>query len=106
MIVIRAALRLTTAPRLSAHVAAATRTALARRCATTDVAINASPVQPSYTVTDAPVIGAAAGKKWGKFVLRSIKGHTKKLNPVARQVGPGATARGITLPVAHIGTDF
>ena len=48
---------------------------------------------PAYTVTDATVAGGAAPtKKWGKFVLRSIKGHTKKLNPVARQVSwvPGS----------------
>lgn len=46
----------------------------------------ASGSAPAYTITDAP--GAAVGgtKKWGRFVLRGIRGHTKKLNPVARQV--------------------
>lgn len=41
---------------------------------------------PAYTITDAPGAAAVGQKKWGRFVLRGIRGHTKKLNPVARQV--------------------
>ena len=50
----------------------------------------------AYTITEAPVEGAArGGAKWGRFVLKNITGHTKKLNPVARQVR--ACARGCTV---------
>lgn len=50
-------------------------------------ASNSSASTPAYTITDAPGIGQQTGKqKWGRYVLRGIKGHTKKLNPLARQV--------------------
>jgi hypothetical protein len=41
---------------------------------------------PSYTITDAPVPRAATTIRRGYFVMRGIKGHTKKLNPLARQI--------------------
>ena len=42
---------------------------------------------PSYTITEAPNVQQESGKqKWGRYVMRGIKGHTKKLNPIARQV--------------------
>lgn len=53
---------------------------------------------PGYTITDAPGLaapdaGAAAKSKWGRYVLKGIKGHTKKLNPIARQVRTAAGGR-------------
>jgi hypothetical protein len=53
--------------------------------------VGAAPAaSPGYTITDAPGLapesGAAAKAKWGRYVLKGIKGHTKKLNPIARQV--------------------
>ena len=65
---------------------------LARHASSADAppaaAAAAAAAEPAYTITDAPgAPGGAAGKpKWGKYVLKNVRGHTKKLNPIARQV--------------------
>ena len=45
----------------------------------------AAPSQ-SYTITESPIAAATTRPKWGRYVLRNIPGHTKKLNPITRQV--------------------
>jgi len=57
-----------------------------QRAASTAPASSAAPAQP-YFITEAPAEAEEPAKrKWGKSTIRSIRGHTKKLNPVARQV--------------------
>jgi hypothetical protein len=42
---------------------------------------------PAYTITEAPVASSTTPTiRRGWFVYRNIKGHTKKLNPLARQI--------------------
>lgn len=55
---------------------------------------SAGPASAPYTITEAPAPadGGARRPKWGRFVLKSIGGHTKKLNPIARQVSAAAAA--------------
>ena len=62
-----------------------------RRCAGRFFFSTAPPpatTAPAYTITDLPLAKTktAPSIKRGWFVLRGIKGHTKKLSPLARQV--------------------
>jgi large subunit ribosomal protein L22 len=56
---------------------------------TTSTSSNSStPSKPSYTITEAPIEPVKDEKKIkrGIFKLSNIPGHTKKLNPLARQI--------------------
>ena len=55
----------------------------------------------AYTVSELPDAGlgagAAAPMAWGRAVVRGVRGHTKKLNPIARQVAGLAVNEALVL---------
>lgn len=56
----------------------------------TTTAPAAAATNAAYTVSELPDAGVGAGATapvaWGRAVVRGVRGHTKKLNPIARQV--------------------
>lgn len=63
------------------------------------VAVASASTSPAYTITEVEPESTDAGRaavKRGWYVLKGIRGHTKKLNPIARQIAGKSVNEALT----------